>query len=60
MWRVEENMFLIPGVTREMINMKVKCHVTNDEGAGEKSVTIDVACKCFQFIMIMVFLFSMV
>lgn len=45
MWSVEENVFKIGKVTREMLNMKIKCEVTNSEGAGEDSANIDVACK---------------
>lgn len=45
MWRVEGNMFIIPSVSREMLDMKVECGVTNAEGRGSDSVTIAVACE---------------
>ena len=45
MWTVEDNMFLIPGVTREMLNMKVDCTVTNSEGSGMATTIVDVSCK---------------
>lgn len=45
MWTVEENRFLIGSVSREMLNMKIKCEVTNSEGSGEDTSNIDVACK---------------
>ena len=45
MWTVEENRFLIGSVSREMLNMKIKCEVTNSEGSGENTSNIDVACK---------------
>ena len=45
MWKVKGNEFFIPGVTKLMINMKVKCSVTNSEGTGADSVNIDVACN---------------
>ena len=45
MWTVEDNMFLIPGVTREMLNMKVDCTVTNSEGSGVATTIVDVSCK---------------
>ena len=45
MWRVEDNMFIIPSVSREMLDMKVECGVTNTEGRGADSVVITVACE---------------
>ena len=45
MWTVEDNMFLIPGVTREMLHMKVECIVTNSEGSGMDTTIVDVSCK---------------
>ena len=38
-------MFIIPSVSREMLDMKVECGVTNAEGRGSDSVTIAVACE---------------
>jgi len=43
MWTVEDNMFLIPGVTREMLHMKIKCSATNSEGTGTDIIVVDVS-----------------
>ena len=45
MWRLEDNLFIIPSVSREMLDMKVECGVTNTQGRGSDSVAIDVACE---------------
>ena len=38
-------MFVIPSVTRQMLDMKVQCLVTNAEGSGGDTTVIDVACE---------------
>ena len=44
-WRVEDSVFVIPSVTRQMLDMKVQCLVSNAEGSGGDTTVIDVACE---------------
>ena len=45
LWSAEESVFLIPSLTREMLNMVVACTVSNSEGSGSDTIKIDVACE---------------
>ena len=45
LWSAEGSVFLIPSLTREMLNMVVACTVSNSEGSGTDTIKIDVACE---------------
>ena len=49
LWSAEESVFLIPSLTREMLNMVVACTVSNSEGSGTDTIKIDVACEYQEF-----------
>lgn len=45
LWSAEENVFTIPSLTREMVNMVVACTASNSEGSGTDTTKIDVTCQ---------------
>ena len=45
LWSAEEEVFMIPSLTREMEKMVVACTATNSEGSGTDDTKIDVTCQ---------------
>ena len=48
LWSAEEEVFMIPSLTREMVNMVVACTASNSEGSGTDNTKIDVTCQLFR------------